>query len=267
MKTKRLYTLLLVVGLLASLLSGCEVSRTPQQTNHTITFYTEQTVYGNLQTAGNERITLPQPQQKQGFDFIGWFFDNDLWKNQLTEDTYLNQPLLQDVSVWAYFTPQTQQYTVTFETNGGIPVEPITTDILSQQPQTSKEKFHFDGWFFDSDLTQQVVFPLTVTKDLTLFAKWEYAGPDPAVVTADGFEQNGQTLTYQQEVSESQLQLADKITVSEDSTWQIYTDVSCTPETVIESKIVPLADGTNTFFLLVSNSLSGKSQKYTNLIT
>ena len=79
-----------------------------------------------MQTAGNERITLPQPQQKQGFDFIGWFFDNDLWKNQLTEDTYLNQPLLQDVSVWAYFTPQTQQYTVTFETNGGIPVEPIT---------------------------------------------------------------------------------------------------------------------------------------------
>ena len=85
-------------------------------------------------------------------------------------------------------------------------------------------------------------------------------GARPAVVTADGFEQNGQTLTYQQEVSESQLQLADKITVSEDSTWQIYTDVSCTPETVIESKIVPLADGTNTFFLLVSNSLSGKSQ-------
>src|SRR5699024_10669839 len=35
----------------------------------------------------------------------------------------------------------------------------------------------------------------------------------------------------------------------------------------IESKIVPLADGTNTFFLLVSNSLSGKSQKYTILIT
>lgn len=267
MKTKRLYTLLLVIGLLASLLSGCGVSRTPQQTKHTITFYTEQTVYGNLQTAGNERITLPQPPQKQGFDFIGWFFDNDLWKNQLTEDTYLNQPLLQDVSVWAYFTPQTQQYTVTFETNGGTPVEPITTDILSQQPQTSKEKFHFDGWFFDSDLTQQVVFPLTVTKDLTLFAKWEYAGPDPAVVTADGFEQNGQTLTYQQEVSESQLQLADKITVSEDSTWQIYTDVSCTPETIIESKIVPLADGTNTFFLLVSDSLSGKSQKYTILIT
>lgn len=73
MKTKRLYTLLLVVGLLASLLSGCGVSRTPQQTKHTITFYTEQTVYGNLQTAGNERITLPQPPQKQGFDFIGWF--------------------------------------------------------------------------------------------------------------------------------------------------------------------------------------------------
>lgn len=267
MRTKRLYTLLLVIGLLASLLSGCSISKAQQQTKHTITFYTEQSVYGKLQTAGNERITLPQQPQKQGFDFVGWFFDNHVWQDQLTADTYQGQPLLQDVSVWAYFTPQTLQYTVTFETNGGTPVEPITTHILSEQPQTAKEKYHFDGWFFDSDLTQQVVFPLTVTKDLTLFAKWDYAGPDPAVVTADGFEQNGQTLTYQQEVSESQLNLADKITVSEDSVWQIYTDSACTPETVIESKIVPLTGGTNTFFLLVTNSLSGKSQKYTILIT
>jgi uncharacterized repeat protein (TIGR02543 family) len=63
-------------------------------------------------------------------------------------------------------------YTVSFETDGGTPVSPERTAELSSAPLTDKEGYAFGGWYFDSDLQAPVKYPLTIGKDMTLYAKW-----------------------------------------------------------------------------------------------
>ena len=53
----------------------------------------------------------------------------------------------------AFFTIN-RNYTVTFETNGGTVVNPLTTKKktkIDNVPYTQKDGFVFDGWFKDSN--------------------------------------------------------------------------------------------------------------------
>lgn len=56
-----------------------------------------------IETAGNEIITLPSPPIKEGYTFKGWYFDNNIWNNELTTDYYANEKLSQDITVYAYY--------------------------------------------------------------------------------------------------------------------------------------------------------------------
>ena len=69
-------------------------------------------------------------------------------------------------------TPTIINKTVKFETNGGTAVAAKQTDIVSNPPNTSKTNCLFDGWYLDEDFNYIAVFPLTVDKDMTLYAKW-----------------------------------------------------------------------------------------------
>ena len=62
--------------------------------------------------------------------------------------------------------------TITFETNGGSSISPMTTAKLTKAPTPTKEHYAFDGWFLDRTLTQGAVFPMTPKEDITLYARW-----------------------------------------------------------------------------------------------
>ncbi len=65
-------------------------------------------------------------------------------------------------------------YTVTFQTNGGTKIDPIETNSLTHiQSITQREGYNFIGWYLDPALTQETSFPITVTENITLYAKWE----------------------------------------------------------------------------------------------
>lgn len=64
-------------------------------------------------------------------------------------------------------------YIVSFETNGGSPLNSITTSLIETSPFTTRDGYTFGGWFIDSQLTQIVSFPFEVTENMTLYAKWE----------------------------------------------------------------------------------------------
>lgn len=69
--------------------------------------------------------------------------------------------------------PEQNEYTVTFETNGGSLVNAVTTSEIKTEPVTTKEGFTFDGWFEDALFeSEKVTFPYSVTKNITLYAKW-----------------------------------------------------------------------------------------------
>lgn len=66
------------------------------------------------------------------------------------------------------------KYAVNFETNGGSAVEALT-DVLevAESPATSKTGHTFGGWYAAADFSGEAVkFPLTISADTTLYAKW-----------------------------------------------------------------------------------------------
>ena len=65
-----------------------------------------------------------------------------------------------------------KMYQVSFETNGGSYVSPVTTSVLRSASEPKKQDHVFDGWYLDQQLTQPVVFPLEVTYSRTIYAKW-----------------------------------------------------------------------------------------------
>ena len=66
-------------------------------------------------------------------------------------------------------------YTVEFITNGGtyIPSQEIKVGkYLKSVPETTKDGYLFEGWYFDPTFTQGATFPIQMDKDITIYAKW-----------------------------------------------------------------------------------------------
>ena len=146
---KRLASLFAVtIGLLLSLgiLTACRLQQEPDR--FPISFYDDTQLVDVVETSGNERIRLPEASEKEGYIFCGWFFDRDSWQEQLTEDTYADRALTAAVDVYAYYRQEEPSqpespatYTVTFETNGGTAVAPVTTSLIESEPKTSQSGY------------------------------------------------------------------------------------------------------------------------------
>lgn len=95
------------------------------------------------------------------------------------------------------------QYNITFETNGGTPIDPIVInkgEKVSKPADPTKSagldgglyegevdpdngSVSFGGWYTDPDCTQAYDFNTVPTADLTLYAKWNSDGPKPIDLT------------------------------------------------------------------------------------
>ncbi len=80
-------------------------------------------------------------------------------------------------------------FTVTYETNGGTSVPSYTGEAVNSEPQTSKTDNVFLGWYASSDFSgERITFPYTLTKNVTLYAKWEPEAPEYASTALDDFD-------------------------------------------------------------------------------
>ena len=165
---------------------------TPLPSEYTITFYADGGVVDTIETAGNETLVLPAAPNKDDHSFEGWFFDSGTWQNELTETTYADKPLTEDVGVYAYYKktedpdPEPpQKYTVQFDTDGGTAVGDMTVSVIEQSPVTTREGYTFDGWYTEAAFVKRVTFPYEVTKAQTLYAKWTQNGPEEIVFSVD----------------------------------------------------------------------------------
>ena len=148
----------------------------PAPEEFTILFFVDGELYSSLLTAGNELLSLPEAPNKDNYEFKGWYFDDGTFENRLYPNTYENLPLEADVSVYAYYTfieDIPEEYQVSFVSNGGTPVEPIVTSKIEDEPKTSRKGYTFRGWYFDESFSSKASFPLEITEDITLYAKWE----------------------------------------------------------------------------------------------
>lgn len=121
-------------------------------------------VYGNIETP----ITLPTTT-KDGYIFGGWYMNEDL-------TTQVEDPitLKENITVYAKWT-EVQKHTVTFITNGGSSVEDVRVEPGTRitLPTPTRTDYNFMGWYYNSSFTNEAESPLVVSKDITLYAKWE----------------------------------------------------------------------------------------------
>ncbi len=116
-----------------------------------------------------DTIVLPEVNPtKEGYTFGGWYttphFDEPF--------TLTSMPNL-NITVYAYWIPN--QYTVTFDTNGGSLIDPVTQDYLSYviaPTAPTYTGFTFDAWYTDDTYLTVYHFNTMPNHDVTLYANW-----------------------------------------------------------------------------------------------
>ena len=108
---------------------------------------------------------------KEGYTFLGWY-DNQEFTGEIV--TIISKGSTGDLNLYAKW--EINAYTITFEENGGSEVDDITADfgtVLAQPEAPVRQGYNFDGWYSDSDLTEEYSLTSMGSKDITLYAKWE----------------------------------------------------------------------------------------------
>lgn len=144
-------------------------SGTDAQSACNVTFDTDGGSAVSNQTVKNgEAVKKPEDPVKQGYAFNGWYKDKNY------ENSYdFASAVTENITLYAKWS---KNYTITFQTNGGNKIEDQTVESgkTVKTPQAPvKVGCTFVGWFTDSQLKESYDFSTPVTKNMTLYARWE----------------------------------------------------------------------------------------------
>ncbi|MCL1837178.1 MAG: InlB B-repeat-containing protein [Treponema sp.] len=148
---------------------------------------------------------LPEEPTRLLHAFTGWNTMHNGLGDEFTEDTVVNRSL----TVWAQW--RADSVTVTFSTNDGAGEPPSSETVgansnivLPGYNDFSKEGFDFAGWSIDpsgSEITYKAHDSYPVTRDITLYAKWNPPGVKTFTVS---FDSRGGSLAASQIVNEGE---------------------------------------------------------------
>ena len=136
---------------------------------YTITYNTNggNPIFNQTRNYG-ESLSLPTPT-KVGHSFVGWYEDSALTRN--IPDTMPAE----NITVYAKW--RINEYTISFQTNGGTNLSPITQDygtsVIAPTPPT-KTGYTFMGWYRDEALSIIYSFTTIFAENPTLYAKWGF---------------------------------------------------------------------------------------------
>lgn len=115
-------------------------------------------------TPPREPVPLPADPVKEGYTFVGWYYDRNF------EIPYDGEPIYADTELFAKF--EINRYTVTFNANGGSSVSSQTvnwnTSVTLATP--TRAGYIFKGWYLPNgtQYTNQAI-----KENTTLTAHWE----------------------------------------------------------------------------------------------
>ena len=137
--------------------------------------------------AAGKAIGASAAPTRAGYKFEGWYTDRNCYYLCNIEST-----LTSDITLYAKWSAE--GYTITFESNGGGYVSPMTISagsvIGAGIPTPRREGYLFDGWYTDKNCTYQFDYMnIKINQNLTLYAGWEKYDTDHTVT----FVTNGGT--------------------------------------------------------------------------
>ena len=121
-----------------------------------------------LEVKKDELVERPTNPTKDGFTFIGWYYEDEEWlfeENKVTQNITLTAKWEKIVLL-----------TVTFDSDGGsqVPYLEVKKDELVEKPTNPiKEDFNFVGWYYEDK--EWLFEENKVTQNITLTAKWEHS--------------------------------------------------------------------------------------------
>ena len=130
-------------------------------------------------------IAVPVPPVKAGHTFVGWFQEAAL----TTSWNFTSNMVEDDMTLYAKWT--VINYTVTFESNGGTAIAPVSITygtLINEPTLPSKTGYNFVRWYKDIDCVYAWNFGTDqVLGNTTLYAQWK------AINYTVTFESNGGT--------------------------------------------------------------------------
>ena len=145
-------------------------------TYYTVTFNSNGgSLVENQTVAEDGTVSKPADPTREGYTFTGWYSDE-----ACTQIYDFASAVTGDLTLYAGWQENITYYTVTFNSNGGSPVESQTVaedGTVSKPADPTNGDFDFDGWYIDASCTTPYDFTTPVTGNLELFAGWKMVGP------------------------------------------------------------------------------------------
>ena len=104
--------------------------------------------------------------EKENYEFAGWYENSSLSGEKIT----VPYTVKQDITLYAKWLPT---YLVTLETDGGSEIASFRARTIESVQEPEKSGFTFIEWYLDSGLNNKADFPLTISKDTTLYAAYK----------------------------------------------------------------------------------------------
>jgi len=114
-------------------------------------------------------VSVPNDAIKAGYSFDGWYSDNEF----TTVYIFTTMPL-DGITLYAKWV--INEYTISFEENGGSSVDSITQNYLTtvMTPiNPIKTDYLFGGWYSNIELTTAYIFTTMPSENVVLYAKWD----------------------------------------------------------------------------------------------
>ena len=137
----------------------------------------------SAQTKNGKLESLPTPTHG-GYDFLGWYTE-ETGGEKVTTDTVFTKNSI----IYAHWQEQTaQEYTVTFDANGGSVSTTSTTTKdgkLESLPTPTRGGYDFLGWYTEKDGGEKVTTDTFFTENSTIYAHWQKQAAQEYTVTFD----------------------------------------------------------------------------------
>lgn len=69
-------SIIVLLVVLSLVMSSCK-----KDVEYTLNFDVDGTTYKTITTLGDAEISIPENPSKEGYKFLGWFWDKDVWEN------------------------------------------------------------------------------------------------------------------------------------------------------------------------------------------